>query len=832
MYRPALQERLRESNISRPTSALGTRPLSGSSRPQSASVSQIEAHLQKTSDYFQASRAENRIDESLSLSTFMFPPSRPQSAISSSNGSSKSMRDDAKLVFQELQRIHLVTDYTLKFSNSTGTCSADILRDYLICLEQYAGSLEKPFSLFLQQERNFCKERADVLNMFHQKYLELVRISLKQLSAACHILKQVDDKQHRDANAAHQGIVSAAQAQSLLNAKTQELTAAQNSFAQIIDKKQAEFLASEARCNELTMQLNEIKEIRDQDISKAKEWYQWELQFAEDKLDQAELKIQLLQEQLSQLKTGLVISSKKEQSKTAATQSSFASKGTQTFWKTGDISMNQGSNSVLKPDSRKIAQSFAAVDSRTSLSDDDDDEDDAIKSRLRKFLIPPAAGDIQAIKKRALVELILEGTLESGSIEYLKAVDSGKALSKELLLRSISEVYATRTLLLQSGEGISPYLTQDLGRFTLAHYRQRFGLKKTAEKRTSGIIRSVRTYRSSSNRIDLFGQFFGIDSNLPPKCLDIYLKLLIYIENMPEAPHIENEDATAICWVPLEKFITACEQVVGPVLEFQDLEDIFAKAQTLAVPNAKKKHVLKINFDKICCSIFSLLIHASQANTEMEVTNKLLNGIHDAADESSLSRRMFFEIISVGNPSVTKLSTDTLFDEGIKRQHGLLSFNSDDGRLRLNSETCSNLINEFVLDGAPGHAPGLELQNARQTVLDALTTFWMRNGKVIEMKLKETQIIAARLAQTMHSFFKGYLQKENTLSLWILTRSMIADLKLGKIIAERTQNPENTVTAKLKGTVKKLVMVSCIKGMVWHVHLLINCSGTKVALSG
>jgi hypothetical protein len=277
---------------------------------------------------------------------------------------------------------------------------------------------------------------------------------------------------------------------------------------------------------------------------------------------------------------------------------------------------------------------------------------------------------------------------------------------------------------------------------------------------------------------------------------------------MPEAPHIENEEATAVCWVPLEKFVAACDQVVGSELESQDLEDIFAKAQMLAIPSAKKKNILKINFDKICCSIFSRVIHSSQATMEIDVTNKLLCGIQDPNCESGLSRKTFFDIVSTGNPSVTKSTTDTLFDEGIKRQYGHLSFISDDGRLRLSPETCSNLICEFVLDGAPGHAPGLELQTARQNVLDALTTFWMRNGKVIETKLKETQVVAARLAQTMHLFFKGYLQKENTLSLWILTRSMIADLKLGQIIADRTQNPENTATTKIKSTVKKLMMVS------------------------
>jgi hypothetical protein len=83
----------------------------------------------------------------------------------------------------------------------------------------------------------------------------------------------------------------------------------------------------------------------------------------------------------------------------------------------------------------------------------------------------------------------------------------------------------------------------------------------------------------------------------------------------------------------------------------------------------------------------------------------------------------------------------------------------------------------------------------------------MRNGKIIETKLKETQIIAARLTETMHLFFKGYLQKENTLSLWILTRSMISDLKLGATIRERTRAPENLATTKMKSTVKKLMMV-------------------------
>jgi hypothetical protein len=820
MYRPALQERLREASATRPHSAVDTSSRFGASRPQSASS---VINLQTSSDFFRQSSLENPID-GFPAPPFVFSSSRPQSAMSSANGSSKSMRDDAKLVFQELQRIHSVADYTLKFSSSTGSCSADMLRDYLQCLEQHAGSLEKPFSTFLQQERSYCKERADVLAIFHHKYLDLVRTSLKQLAVACNILKQVDDKKHREANSAHQGNVSAAQVQILLNAKIQELNATQSSFAQTLETKQSEFLVSQSRCSELTKELHEIKEFRDQEIAKSKEWYQWELQFAEDKLDQAELKIQLLQEQLLQMKNGLVMSSTKGQLQQATTQSSGLSKGTQTFWKTGDVSdLRPSSSHSSLPESLKSSQHSATKDSGMSLTDDDDD-DDATKSRLRKFLIPSAAGDIQSIKRKALVELILDGTLESGSIEYLKAVDTGKSLSKALLLRSISEVYATRTLLLQSGESISPYLTHDLGRFTLAHYRQRFGLKKTAERRTSGIIRAVRLHRSSSNRIDLFGQFFGIDSNLPPKCLDIYLKLLIYIENMPEAPHIENDDATAVCWVPLEKFIVACEKVIEFELDSQDLEDIFAKAEMLAVPNAKKKHIMKINFDKICCSIFSRVIHASQATSEMEVTSKLLSGIQDSTDESGISRRTFFEIISTGNPSIVKSSTDTLFDEGIKRQHGLLNFKSDDGRLRLSPETCSNLISEFVLDGAPGHAPGLDLQKSRQTVLDALTTFWMRNGKIIETKLKESQIVAARLSQTMHLFFKGYLQKENTLSLWILTRSMIADLKLGKTILERTANPESTATLKMKGTVKKLMMVSCIDVIVQHhFHYLSRC---------
>lgn len=801
MYRPALQERLREASSVRPTSAFGNRPKLGASRPQSASST--PSH--NTADLLRTSQAEDRsVDVRSIFSTFtsMLPP-----ATSSVPVAGKSMREDAKAVYQELQQIELAADYTLKFNSSSGTCSADMLRDYLSCLEHHAGSLEKPFLTFLQQERDYCKERAEVLGIFHKKYLELVRASLKQLSTTCGILRQYDDKRQRDANAVHQGIQSAAQVHSLLQSKTQELLAAERSFAQKLEAKHAEFLASQARCVELEKELHEVKELRDQEIAKSKEWYQWELQFAEDKLDQAELKMQLLQEQALQMKSGL-LSKKMSETNHSAVHSS--TKGTQTFWKTADVI---DSDSLVQNDKYRILQQETQVlhksrteDSGTVMTDDDDD-DDAIKSKLRKFLVPSAAGDIQAIKRKALVELILDGNLESGSIEYLMAIDSGKALSKALLLKSISEIYATRTLLLQSGESISPYLTHDLGRFTLAHYRQRFGLKKIAEKRTSGIIRAVRMLRASSNRIDLFGQFCGIDSSLPQKCLDIYIKLLIYIENMPEAPHIENEEATAVCWVPLEKFVTACENVVGSVLESQDLDDILAKAELLAVPNDKKKHVLKVNFDKICCSIFSRVIHASQISAESGVTDKLLNGLDDQTGGSGISRRLFFDIISTGNPNIIKSSTDTLYDEGIKRQHGTLGFQSDDGRLRLSPQCCCDLINEFVLDGAPAHAPSLELQNARQSVLDALTTFWMRNGKIIETKLKETQIIAARLTETMHLFFKGYLQKENTLSLWILTRSMISDLKLGATIRERTRAPENLAAAKMKSTVKKLMMV-------------------------
>jgi hypothetical protein len=816
MYRPDLQERLREISSVRPASAVGSRLQLNASRPQSASS---VVRTQAGSESLLA-RTENRSDHffasSLSFS------SRPQSAVSSALGSSKSMRDDAKSVFQELQRIQLGTDYTLKFNNVTGTCSSDMLRDYLLCLEQHAESLEKPFSIFLQQERDFCKERADVLDIFHQKYLELVRISLKQLSTACNILRQFDNEKQRKANFSHQEHVSAAQVQSLLNAKAQELILAERSFSQTIEAKEAEFLASQARCIELEKELHEVKELRDQKIAKSKEWYQWELQFTEDKLDQAELKIQLLQEHALQMKNALLLSTKeKEQTKLASVQSHVSTKGTQTFWKTGETLDFQTQNAQATQISTLPAPDKDS--NKSALSDNQDDggsdDDDAVKSRLRKFLVPAAAGDIQSIKRKALVELILDGTLASGSIEYLKAVDSGKALSKTLLLKSISEVYATRTLLLQSGESISPYLTHDLGRFTLAHYRQRFGLKKVAEKRTSGIIRAVRAHRSSSNRIDLFGQFCGIDSNLPPKCLDIYIKLLIYIENMPEAPHIENEEATAVCWVPLEKFVVACENVLGSHLESQDLEDIVAKAEMLAVPNDKKKNILKINFDKICCSVFSRVIHSSQSTTELELTHRILSGIDDQTNESGMSRKMFFEIISTGNPNISRTTTDTLYDEGIKRQHGMLGFKSDDGRLRLSHTHCSDLINEFVLDGAPGHAPSMEVQQARQNVLDALTTFWMRNGKIIETQLKETQIVAARLAEAMHLFFRGYLHKENTLSLWILTRSMISDLKLGKIINERTHLLENASATKMKSTVKKLMMVRQINAIRMNLTL-------------
>jgi hypothetical protein len=806
MYRPALQERLREAGSSRPTSALGDRSSFRGPRPHSASSTSATL----ASDASRANQIDHRSGEfHSSISTFT---SWLPTANSSAPSASKSMRDDAKLLYQELQRIDLAADYTLKFSSASGTCSADMLRDYLMCLEQHAGSLEKPFSTFLQQERDYCKERADVLFMFHKKYLELVRTSFKQLSASCSILRQYDEKKKRDANAAHQGSQSSAQLQSLLISKTQELSAAESSFAQKFEAKHVEFLALQSRCIELEKELHDVKESRDHEIAKSKEWYQWELQFAEDKLDQAELKVQLLQEQALLMKNGLLLSTK---TRTNPATNSNSSKGTQTFWKTADLSasempMHQGSSLTLPPDSQAL-NDCTTKDSAATAADDDDDDDDTIKSKLRKFLVPPVPGDIKAIKRRALVELILDGNLESGSIEYLKAIDSGKALSKSLLLKSISEIYATRTLLLQSGESISPYLTHDLGRFTLAHYRKRFGLKKLAEKRTSGIIRAVRMLRSSSNRIDLFGQFFGIDSSLPQKCLDIYIKLLIYIENMPEAPHIENEEATAVCWVPLEKFIIAFENVIGSDLESQDLEDILAKAELMAIPHDKKKHVFKINFDKICCSIFVRVIHGSQASAETGVTGKLLNGIEDLSEESGINRRIFFDIISAGNPSILRSSTDTLYDEGIKRQHGTLGFKSDDGRLRLSSKICSDLIDEFVLDGAPSHAPSLELQNARQNVVDALTTFWMRNGSVIEMKLREMQVTAARLAETMHLFFKGYLQKENTLSLWILTRSMIADLKLGKTIAERTRAPENLSTAKMKSTVKKLMMVSLLQ---------------------
>jgi hypothetical protein len=804
MYRPRLQERSRELGHSRPTSAAGNKSQLGGSRPQSALSTPTTFAL----DAARASKVEYRSDDfhsNFSTFTSLLP-----STSSSAPGASKSMREEAKLLHEELLRIELAADYTLKFNVNSGSCSADMLRDYLLCLEQHAGSLERPFSIFLQQERDYCKERADVLFIFHKKYLELVRTSFKQLAASCSILRQHDDQKKRDANAAHQGNQSSAQLKSLLISKTQELVAAESSFAQKFEAKNSEFLAMQARCIELEKELHDVKELRDHEIAKSKEWYQWELQFAEDKLDQAELKIQLLQEQALLMKNGLLHSTKAAQATHPATHPN-ATKGTQTFWKTAELSaseilMHQGRSRMLHPESQAHDESVAK-DSDVAVADDDDDDDDAIKSKLRKFLVPPAAGDIKAIKRRALVELILDGNLESGSIEYLKALDTGKALSKSLLLKSISEIYATRTLLLQSGESISPYLTHDLGRFTLAHYRKRFGLKKVAERRTSGIIRAVRVHRASSNRIDLFGQFFGIDSSLPQKCLDIYIKLLIYIENMPEAPHIENEEVTAVCWVPLEKFVTAFENVIGTELESQDLEDILAKAESLAIPNDKKKHVLKINFDKICCSIFSRLIHASQASTETGVTEKLLNGIDDTSEESGISRRLFFDIISTGNPSILKSSTDTLYDEGIKRQHGTLGFKSDDGRLRLSSKFCSELIDEFVLDGAPSHAPSLELQKARQNVLDALTTFWMRNGSVIEMKLKETQVTAARLAETMHLFFKGYLQKENTLSLWILTRSMISDLKLGKTIVERTRAPENLSTTKMKSTVKKLMMV-------------------------
>jgi hypothetical protein len=250
-------------------------------------------------------------------------------------------------------------------------------------------------------------------------------------------------------------------------------------------------------------------------------------------------------------------------------------------------------------------------------------------------------------------------------------------------------------------------------------------------------------------------------------------------------------------------------------------------AEQLAVPNDKKKHVLKINFDKICCSVFSKVIHASQTTSEMCVTDILLNGTEDQTEDSGISRKVFFDILSCSNPNFSKLSSDTLYDEGLKRQHGSLGFQSSDGRLRLSPQYCSDLIREFVLDGAPGHAPSIQLQRARQTVLDALTTFWMRNGKLIETKLRETQITAARLAETMHSFFKGYFQKENTLSLWILTRSMISDLNLGKIIAERTRNPENAAVTKIKSTVQKLMMVSLISitvsSLFYSLHRFEDC---------
>jgi hypothetical protein len=815
MYRPALQERLRGASASRPTTASDSRPQHGSSRPQSASSMPTVAHSRPTSAISWASSLDNRSDDSFARSGAF--QSRPQSALSSALGTKNPMREDAKLVFQQLQRIQLDADYTLKFNNVTGTCSGDILQDYLRCLEQHAVDLESPFSMFLQQEREYCKERADVLEIFHQKYLELVRISFKQCSAACNILRQFDEKKQRDANSAYQANRSVSQVQSLLDARTAELTAVQSSFAQTIEEKQTELLVSQTRCIELENELKEVIELRDEEIAKSKQWYQWELQFAEDKLDQAELKIQLLQENISQLKTGLVISAKREQVHLAATQTPVSTKGTQTFWKTGENSafempqaIGHTAKSDVQPVLNKSAQPNTSKESGASHTDDDDDDDDIVKSRLRKFLIPPAAGDIQAMKRKALVELILDGTLESGSIEYLKAVDTGKALSKALLLKCISEIYATRTLLMQAGESISPYLTHDLGRFTLAHYRKRFGLKRVAEKRTSGIIRSVRVHRAASNRIDLFGQFCGIDSSLPSNCLQIYIKLLIYIENMPEAPHIENEEATAVCWVPLEKFVTACENVLSSELDPQDLEDIFEKAEQIAIPNNKKKNVLKINFDKICCTIFSKVIHTSR-KSELDVTEKLLHGLADQTGESGITRRIFYDVISAGNPSILKSSTDLLYDEGIKKQYGILGFNSDDGRLKLGPQFCSDIIAEFVLDGAPGHAPSQEVQIARQTALDALTTFWMRNGKLIETKMRETQLAASRLAQTMHLFFKGYLEKENILTLWILTRSMIADLNLGQMIADRTQTLENEMTAKMQGTVKKLMMVCSIE---------------------
>jgi len=817
MYRPELQERLRGTSANRQSSASDSRSQHGSSRPQSASSMPAVAHSRPTSAMSWGNCVETRSDDFFVRSTAF--QSRPQSALSGALGTTKSMREDAKLVFHQLQKIQFDADYTLKFNISTGTCTGDILQDYLRCLEQHAGDLESPFSMFLQQEREYCKERADVLEIFHQKYLELVRVSFKQCSTACMMLRQFDDKKQRDANSAHQANKSVSQVQSLLDARTEELSAVKSAFAQKNEERQIELHASQTRCTELAHELHDVIGLRDEEIAKSKQWYQWELQFAEDKLDQAELKILLLQENISHLTTGLAVSAKREQIHLAATKTSVSSKGTQTFWKNGEVSsfeMHQGASRATKSDPQpavnKTKESGAnkTQESGASLTDDDDEDDDIVKSRLRKFLVPAAAGDIQAMKRKALVELILDGTLESGSIEYLKAVDSGKALSKALLLKCISEIYATRTLLMQAGESISPYLTHDLGRFTLAHYRKRFGLKRVAEKRTSGIIRSIRLHRAASNRIDLFGQFCNIDSSLPSNCLQIYIKLLIYIENMPEAPHIENEEATAICWVPLEKFVIACENVISSDVDSQDLDDIFAKAEQLAIPNNKKKNVLKINFDKICCTIFSKVIHTSQ-KSEIDITDKILHGLADQTDESGITRRIFYDIVSAGNPSILRSSTDLLYDEGIKRQHGILGFNSDDGRLKLSPQFCSDLIAEFVLDGAPGHAPSQEIQIARQTVLDALTTFWMRNGKLIETKLKETQLAANRLAQTMHLFFKGYLEKENILTLWILTRSMIADLKLGQIIVERNQAVENEMTAKIKSTVKKLMMVCCIE---------------------